>query len=44
MPRYPITLTREEKAALTKLCNTGSPTNKEFKYARLAAMRPRGVR
>ena len=34
MPRYPITLTREEKAALTKLCNTGSPTNKEFKYAR----------
>ena len=27
MPRYPITLTREEKAVLTKRCNTGSPTN-----------------
>lgn len=34
MPRYTVTLTAEEKAHLTELCNTGSSSNKTFKYAR----------
>ena len=34
MPRYIITLTAEEKSYLTELCNTGTHSNKAFKYAR----------
>ena len=34
MPRYRVTLTSEEKSKLLKLSNTGSGSNKTFKYAR----------
>ena len=34
MPRYKVTLTAEEKAYLTELYNTGTRSNKAFKYAR----------
>ncbi len=34
MPRYKVTLTAEEKAKLQELTNTGSGSNKTFKYAR----------
>lgn len=42
MPRYTVTLTLEEKEALTRLYNTGSCTNKEFKYARALLLCDRG--